>query len=95
MALEPIRFQAAAVLYSMVGVGMSLWGTTPSRVDTLFDVNLLRSTQQVIPGAPVDTLWTPVVSVKIQQKARVKDEERKWIVVDSGGGTRRLVEVKV
>ncbi len=59
MALEPIRFQAAAVLYSMVGVGMSLWGTTPDRVDTLFDVNLLRSTQQVIPGAPVDTLWTP------------------------------------
>ena len=36
-----------------------------------------------------------VVSVKIQQKARVKDEERKGIVVDSGGGTRRLVEVKV
>ena len=35
------------------------WGTTPDRVDTLFDVNLLRSTQQVIPGAPVDTLWTP------------------------------------
>ena len=26
-----------------------------------------------------------VVSVKIQQKARVKDEERKCIVVDSGG----------
>ena len=26
-----------------------------------------------------------VVSVKIQQKARVKDEERKGIVVDSGG----------
>ncbi len=59
MALEPLRFQAAATLYSMVGVGMSFWGTTPSRVDTLFDVNLLRSTAQVIPGAPVDTLWTP------------------------------------
>ena len=56
-ALEPIRFQAASVLYSMVGVGMSLWGTTPSKVDTLFDVNLLRSTAQLVPAAPVDIVW--------------------------------------
>lgn len=59
MALEPLRVQAAAVLYSMVGVGMSLWGTTPLRVDTLFDVNILRNAPQVVPGAPADTLWTP------------------------------------
>lgn len=58
-ALEPIRVAAAAVLYSMVGTGMVQWGATPSRVDTLFDVNLLRGTAQVIPTAPTDTTWTP------------------------------------
>ena len=59
IALETLREQAAAVLYSMVGVGMSLWGTTPERVDTLFDVNLLRNAAQTVPAAPADTLWTP------------------------------------
>lgn len=57
--LEPLRLQAAAALYAMVGTGMSLWSATPDRVDTLFDVNLLRSPLQEIPAAPTDTIWTP------------------------------------
>ena len=58
-ALEPLRFQAASALYGMVGTGMSLWTATPDRVDTLFDVNLLRGPVQEVPAAPADTLWTP------------------------------------
>ena len=58
-ALEPLRAQAAAALYGMAGTGMSLWTTTPDRVDTLFDVNLLRNGAQTVPAAPADTLWTP------------------------------------
>ena len=58
-AIEPIRFQAASVLYSMVGTGMVLWGATPSKVDTLFDVSLLRPTTQTVPAAPVDRVWAP------------------------------------
>ena len=34
-----------------------------------------------------------VVSVKIQQKARVKDEERKGIVVDSGGELEPVMHI--
>ncbi|NBR88020.1 MAG: hypothetical protein EB141_05105 [Verrucomicrobia bacterium] len=56
---EPLRLQAAAALYNMVGVGMSVWRTTPAMVDTLFDVGLLRGTLQEIPAAPANTTWTP------------------------------------
>ena len=58
-AMEPLRVQAAAALFGMVGTGMSLWSATPDRVDTLFDVNLLRGTVQDVPSAPADTNWTP------------------------------------
>ena len=59
MDQEPLRLQAAAALYNMVGVGMSVWRATPLMVDTLFDVGLLRGSQQVIPAAPANTTWTP------------------------------------
>ena len=58
-AQEPIRLQAAAALYAMVGTGMTLWSTTPERVDDLFNVNLLRGSTLDVPGAPADTAWTP------------------------------------
>ena len=59
VTLEALRLQAAAALYAMVGTGMSLWSATPERVDTLFDVSLLRGPVQDIPAAPADTTWTP------------------------------------
>lgn len=59
VALETIRFNAAAELFAMVGVGMGVFKTNPEQVDSLFDVALLRGGQQSIPGAPADTLWTP------------------------------------
>ena len=58
-AMEPLRLQAAAALFAMVGTGMSLWSATPDRVDTLFDINLLRGPVQEIPEPPTVTLWTP------------------------------------
>ena len=59
MDQEPLRLQAAAALYNMVAVGMSVWRETPLLVDTLFDVSLLRGTPQEIPAAPATTTWTP------------------------------------
>ncbi|MEN9576692.1 MAG: hypothetical protein RL514_4547 [Verrucomicrobiota bacterium] len=59
MDQEPLRLQAAAALYNMVGVGMSVWRETPLLVDTLFDVSLLRGPTQEIPAAPANTTWTP------------------------------------
>lgn len=59
MDQEPLRLQAAAALYNMVAVGMSVWRETPLLVDTLFDVSLLRGTVQEIPAAPANTTWTP------------------------------------
>lgn len=56
---EPLRLAAAAALYNMVGVGMSVWRETPLLVDTLFDIGLLRGPLQEIPAAPADTTWTP------------------------------------
>lgn len=56
---EPLRLAAAAALYNMVAVGMSVWRTTPLLVDTLFDVNLMRGSTQEIPAAPADTTWVP------------------------------------
>ena len=57
--LEGVRKLAARALFSMAGIGMSLWSATPAMVDTLFDVNLLRNPAQTIPGPPLDTTWTP------------------------------------
>ncbi len=59
MDQEPLRLQAAAALFNMVGVGMSVWRATPLLVDTLFDVGLLRGPVQEIPAAPATTIWTP------------------------------------
>ncbi len=59
MDQEPLRLAAAAALFNMVGVGMSVWRATPLMVDTLFDIGLLRGPIQVIPTAPADTTWTP------------------------------------
>ncbi|MEN9576603.1 MAG: hypothetical protein RL514_4458 [Verrucomicrobiota bacterium] len=59
MDQEPLRLQAAAALYNMVGIGMSVWRETPLMVDTLFNVGLLRGPVQEIPAAPADTTWTP------------------------------------
>ena len=58
-AQETLRFNAAAALYALVGQGMVLWSTNTLQVDTLFDVNLLRSNVQNVPDAPADTTWTP------------------------------------
>lgn len=52
MDQEPLRLAAAAALYNMVGVGMSVWRETPLLVDTLFNVSLLRGPVLEIPAAP-------------------------------------------
>lgn len=44
LAQEPRRLAAAAALYALIGQGMVTWSTDPSRVDTLWNVNLLRRT---------------------------------------------------
>lgn len=42
-------------LYAMIGCAMIFWKSSPELVDTLFDVNLMWSTPQVVPGAA----WNP------------------------------------
>ena len=56
---ETLRKNAAAELFSMTGLGMTVFKMTPDDVDSLFDVTLLRQPQQEIPTAPTDTLWIP------------------------------------
>ena len=59
MDQEPLRLLAAAALFNMVGVGMSVWRQTPLLVDTLFDIGMLRGPILEIPAAPANTTWTP------------------------------------
>jgi hypothetical protein len=33
------------------------WSADPAKVDTLWDVNILRSALQQVPDAPTDTTW--------------------------------------
>jgi hypothetical protein len=56
---EVLRKACAAMLLHMVGVGLQVWRNEPARVDTLFDINLLRGGAQAVPDAPADTVWTP------------------------------------
>ena len=42
-AQEPLRVAAAAALYALIGQGMATWSKNPARVDTLWNVNLLRT----------------------------------------------------
>jgi hypothetical protein len=58
-AQEAIRVDAAGILYALIGQGMVSWRDDPSRVDTLWDVNILRNPAQTPPEAPADTTWTP------------------------------------
>jgi len=50
---------AAAVLYSLIAQCMVTWSTTPSLVDNLWDVNLLRSATKDLPATSGPTTWTP------------------------------------
>ena len=59
LAQEPRRLTAAAALYALIGQGMVAWSTNPLRVDTLWDVNILRNAPQLVPPAPLDTTWVP------------------------------------
>ena len=49
VAQELLRIAAAAALYSLIGQGMATWGADPARVDTLWQVRLLRSQRQKAP----------------------------------------------
>ena len=50
-AQEPLRVDAAAV----IGQGMVTWSRTPEKVDTLWDVNLIRPKRnpapEIVPAA--------------------------------------------
>lgn len=54
---EKLRVAAAAALYGLIGQGMVVWRATPGRVETLWDVNLLRPRRMKTPGAPGETGW--------------------------------------
>ena len=58
LAQENIRISAAGVIYALIGQGMVTWSSTPLRVDTLWDVNILRNAPQQVPAAPLVTTWT-------------------------------------
>ena len=53
LAQESLRVAAAAALYALIGQGMATWSTNPARVDTLWDVNLLRSKQVKNPPSSI------------------------------------------
>lgn len=55
--LEAFRILNCEILYAMVGTGMTVYRTTPERVDDLFSITLLRGSVQTIPEAPTDTAW--------------------------------------
>ena len=59
LTLEERRQGCAAAYFALVGCGMMEWKDTPARVDTLFDLSLLRNPVQDVPDAPADTTWTP------------------------------------
>lgn len=58
---ETLRVRAAEALYMMVGLGMAAWKGQPAMVDTLFDVNLMRSTPQAVPAVPGQPAWDAIV----------------------------------
>lgn len=56
-AQEALRVAAAHAIYALLGQGMVTWCTDSSRVDTLWDVNILRNPPQDVPAPPADTTW--------------------------------------
>ncbi len=53
--LEALRILNCQILYAMVGTGMSIWRTTPEKVDDLFSISLLRGSVLQPPAIPTDT----------------------------------------
>ena len=58
-AQEPRRITAANALYALVGQAIVAFSGNPSQVDTVWNVDILRSPPQSVPAAPADTTWTP------------------------------------
>ena len=54
---EAIRLIFCAKIFKMLGVGMQVFCEEPEKVDTLWDVNIIREVPQVVPGPPVDSTW--------------------------------------
>lgn len=49
-AQEPLRVAAATAIYAVIGQGMAVWCHDPLRVDTLWDVNILRDPSRADRG---------------------------------------------
>ena len=59
--VEQSRLMSAAALFALIGTGITAWSATPERVDTLFDVGLMRNPPLEVPDAPANTTWTPAL----------------------------------
>ena len=58
-AQEPRRITAGNALYALVGQAMVTFSGNSLQVDTVWNVDILRSPPQSVPAAPADTTWTP------------------------------------
>jgi hypothetical protein len=56
-AQEALRVSAANALYALIGQGIVTWSADPSKVDTLWNVNILRNPPLQVPDAPANTVW--------------------------------------
>lgn len=57
-AQEPVRTALAQELHGVIGFGLWTWRANPVQVASLFDLELLRESQQDLPDAPADSAWT-------------------------------------
>ena len=57
--LEILRVDLARRMHGNVGFALFTWNETPLRIETLWDLSLLRAPAQVLPAAPGATTWTP------------------------------------
>lgn len=58
-AMEELRVAVCQQMYATCGLAMQVWKETPERIETLWKMGLLRSTNQAIPAAPDLPVWVP------------------------------------
>ncbi|MCE9611340.1 MAG: fibronectin type III domain-containing protein [Chthoniobacter sp.] len=57
--LEELRIALAQQMHGNLGFALYTWRYNPARIETLWDLSLLRQPTQTLPAPPADTAWAP------------------------------------
>ena len=89
--MEPLRIAAAQRLHGNVGAALTAWFATPERIETLYDLTLLRGSSNEAPDAPGLPTWVPATRTLSLAAMPARGRRLEVWRLGPGGAPERLV----